>query len=259
MDIHDASPSGTPATKADRRYLGVAEEILRAVAVGNLGVGDRLPDERALAQRCGVSRSTVREALLALELGGIIEVRPGAGCFLLGVGAHHAPALTLRVDSLPGQMLEVRQLLEPAAARLCAASIRAGDLAGLSRLLDDAERESERSSSESLDRLVALNLAFHRDLSRACGNEVLAETVGQLVDAAKHPLWALVDSIDVRNAESRRMQVAEHRAVLAAVAGGRQQEAAEHMAAHLGAISNRIFGSGIVRSKVARTRRRPPP
>jgi DNA-binding FadR family transcriptional regulator len=255
MDNQDVDPLGTHVAKSDRRYMAVAEEILRAVAVGNLGVGDRLPDERALAQRCGVSRSTVREALLALELGGIIEVRPGAGCFLLGVGPHQTPAL--RVDSLPRQMLEVRQLLEPAAARLCAASIRQDDLANLSRLLDDAERESTGSSPESLDRFLALNLGFHRELSKACGNQVLADTVGQLVDAAKHPLWALVDSIDVRNAESRQMQLAEHRAVLKEVVGGHQDEAAEAMAAHLEGISNRIFGAGTVRPKVARTRRRP--
>ena len=64
-----------------RRYLAVAEEVLHAIAIGNLRPGDRLPDERALAQQCSVSRATVREALLALELGAVIDVRPGAGCF----------------------------------------------------------------------------------------------------------------------------------------------------------------------------------
>jgi GntR family transcriptional regulator, uxu operon transcriptional repressor len=72
---------------ARRRYLDVADHILRAVAAGTITLGDRLPNERELSSVCAVSRSSVREALLALELGGVIEGRPGSGWYLTGVGA----------------------------------------------------------------------------------------------------------------------------------------------------------------------------
>jgi DNA-binding FadR family transcriptional regulator len=60
-----------------RRYLDVADHILRAVTAGAITRGDRLPNERELGAQCGVSRSSVREALLALELGGVLESRLG--------------------------------------------------------------------------------------------------------------------------------------------------------------------------------------
>jgi DNA-binding FadR family transcriptional regulator len=78
-----------------RRYLDVAEEILRSVALGNLRPGDRLPHERDLARRCEASRTTVREALLALELSGVVEIWPGAGCFMTEVSNKAGSLATL--------------------------------------------------------------------------------------------------------------------------------------------------------------------
>src|ERR1700729_2196655 len=106
MSFEDGCRPDVAGHPERRRYLGVAEEILRAVALGDLGVGDRLPHERELARRCGVSRSTVREALLALELGGVVEVRPGAGCFLVGTSSSAGSMAALPIDSRPRQLLE---------------------------------------------------------------------------------------------------------------------------------------------------------
>ncbi len=72
-----------------------------AVAVGTIGVGDRLPNERELAERCDVSRATVREAILALELGGVVEVRPGSGTYLTGLGVPSANLVAPPFDSSP--------------------------------------------------------------------------------------------------------------------------------------------------------------
>lgn len=249
----DDRSAGSP--RPPRRYVAVAEEILRSVAMGHLSIGDRLPDERALSLRCGVSRSTVREALLALELAGVIDVRPGAGCYLIGGISGAGSGITLRVDALPRQMLDVRVLLEPTAAGLCALSIRSLDLAHLKHILAEAEEESENLDLGNTDRFLELNLGFHRDLNRACGNDVLADAVGQMVDASRHPLWALVDSIDVRNLESRRLQLHEHRTILEAIASGQPETASAAMADHLERIKLRIFGSDHARPKVIRTRR----
>src|SRR5579863_2321877 len=106
-----------------RRYLDVAEEVLRAVAVGTIGAGDRLPNERELAERCDVSRATVREAILALELGGVVEVRPGSGTYLTGLGVPSANLVAPTVDSSPRELLHARQIIEPAVVQLCAMRI----------------------------------------------------------------------------------------------------------------------------------------
>lgn len=240
-----------------RRYLEVAEEVLKSVAMGDLAVGDRLPDERTLAQRCGVSRSTVREALLVLEVGGVIEIRRGAGCYLVGNGIRSETRVSLPMDSLPRQLLEVRQLLEPSVAHLCALRITRRDLASLRGLLEEAHNETLQPSPDYADRFLRMGLAFHRELSHACKNAVLTTVVDQLVDVDRHPLWLLVDSIQVRDPAICTLQVEEHRQILDEIAAGNADAAAEAMAVHLGALSARIFGSGKTRPKVSRTRRTP--
>jgi DNA-binding GntR family transcriptional regulator len=90
-------------------------------------------------------------------------------------------------------------------------------------------------------------------LARVCGNPILAGLIGQLLGTGKHPLWLLMDGIVARDPVIRAQEVAEHRTILTAIAGGRGEEAEETMAAHLGAHSARIFGT---RSSVTRSRRR---
>jgi DNA-binding FadR family transcriptional regulator len=239
-----------------RRYLDVAEEVLRAVAVGSLGAGDRLPNERDLAARCDVSRATVREAMLALELSGVIDVRPGSGSFLTGLGVHSGHTVAPPADSSPRELLEVRQIIEPTVVQLCAQRIRRGDISRLVSLVDDAERESESIEAGHLDRFVSLSLAFHRELAANCGNSVLASLTSHMVNAAEHPMWTLVDSIVVRNPQTRAKQVEEHRAILQAVSNGHAVAASRAMTDHLGALANRIFGPEQSPPRVERTRRR---
>lgn len=260
-------PGGAPGDGRDRadspvqsgerrRYLDVAEEVLRAVAVGTIGVGDRLPNERELAERCEVSRATVREAMLALELGGVVEVRPGSGTYLTGLGVPSANLVAPPVDSSPRELLHARQIIEPAVVQLCSMRIRAADVERLERLVDEAQAESESAEPGRLDQFVSLSLAFHRELAACCGNSVLAGLTSHLVNAAEHPLWALVDGIVVRNPETRTCQLEEHRAILRAIARGHGAAAVTAMTPHLGALGNRLFGADGTPPKVSRARRR---
>jgi DNA-binding FadR family transcriptional regulator len=226
-----------------RRYLVVAEEMLRGIALGNLCVGDRLPDERTLANQFSASRATVREAILALELAGVIETRRGSGHYLKMVGFARSVQPMSTLDGSPREILEVRRLLEPAAAVLACRHIQPNEVVHLEGLLDEAEALSDESQDKNLDRFVELSLAFHRDLARACGNTVLADIVSGLVDAVAHPLWLLVDRIVARSAKTRHEEVAEHRRILAAVASQRSSDAEESMAEHLGALSNRMLAN----------------
>jgi DNA-binding FadR family transcriptional regulator len=247
MEEYAPETAGSLGRPERRRYLDVAEEILQAVALGAITVGDRLPNERELAARCQVGRSTVREALLALELSGVIEVRPGSGCYLTGMvlpGAMSpAPPLDASpLDASPRELLEVRRIVEPPAAQMCARRLGPGELRGLYALVDEAERIGVTETADGFDRFVRLNLAFHRELAQLCGNAILASLTSHLVDAGQHPMWLLVDSLVVRNPATRAAQLKEHRTVLAAIEGHRDEEAARAMATHLGALSARIFG-----------------
>jgi DNA-binding FadR family transcriptional regulator len=245
-----------PAEPERRRYLDVADEILRSVALGAISPGDRLPNERQLAERCHVSRSTVREALVALELSGVVEVRRGSGCYLTGFGAGASPTVTTPVDASPRDLLEVRRLVEPALARSCAGRIQRDQLTHLRRLIDQAHQLATRAGDDTLDEFVAVNLTFHRDLARCSGNMVAADVTGHLVDTREHPLWLLIDRIVVRNPSTRLQQVAEHRAIVDALAAGQGDVAARAMAEHLGALSSRMFGLEAPPPALTRTHRR---
>lgn len=253
---HAGSETALTGPLERRRYLDVVEEVLRSVAVGSVAVGDRLPGERFLADRCGVSRSTAREAILALELSGVIEVRPGRGCFFTGMGVRPVTVVASTGDTSPKDLLEVRQTIEPLGARLAAARIERADIGRLVALIDEAQREGDAATSDKFDQFLTLSLVFHRELARTSGNTILASVTGHLVDVGAHPLWFLVDGIAVRNPATRARQVAEHRAIVDAISRGDADGAAEAMAIHLGALSARIFGPEMVPLKIRRARRR---
>src|SRR6476646_4468866 len=103
--------------RALQRYEQVAERLAADIRSGALAPGERLPSERELARQLEVSRASVREAIGALQVQGVVETRPGAGTF---VAAGARPARELPHDASPSAVLEARAQLEPAVARLAA-------------------------------------------------------------------------------------------------------------------------------------------
>src|SRR3954470_17031352 len=99
-----------------QRYEHVAERLAAEIRAGAFAPGERLPAERELARRLGVGRASVREAIAALQLQGIVETRPGSGTFVVDV----PPTADLPHDASPSDLLEARELIEPAIARLAA-------------------------------------------------------------------------------------------------------------------------------------------
>lgn len=238
-----------------RQYVNVVEEVLQAIGLGNISAGEKLPSERQLAERCNASRSSVREALLVLEVSGVVQVRAGAGYFVTNVGSGAGLGVLLSTEHSPKELLEVRQIIEPAVARLCAFHANQEDIGRLGEL-NDERSDSAFDSPDDIDRFVAIGLAFHRELAEACGNAALAVLVNQLVDIKSHPLALLVDSIGARNPAIRLQQVHEHAVILEAIKKGQANAAAEAMLVHLDALNARIFGRNQTSRQVRRTRRR---
>jgi DNA-binding FadR family transcriptional regulator len=243
------------ALDVPRRYVSVAQEILAAIGAGRLSPGDRLPNERELARISDASRPTVRDALLVLELFGVVEIRPGSGCYVTSHGIARRVGSPALLDSPPRELLEARAQVEPSVARLCAGRIGPDDVAVLEELIDRCEREGEEASPDHLEHFLGLSHQFHYALAQRCGNSIMADMTRQLVDVAAHPLWMVVNSMHVRQPKARSSQITEHRAILTAIADGDATAAAEAMAEHLGGLSDRIFGRP--RSNHTITRRRP--
>ncbi len=222
-----------------RRYLAVAQQLLMAIARGDFAAGDRLPPDREIATSAGVSRPTAREALLALELIGAVEVRHGDGAYVRGPQARVGGSNGSPLDAPPRELIETRRTLEPAVAALAATRISSERLAALSRDLDEAAELVHEP--QQLPRFITLGLRFHADAAPGCGNGLLADIVAQLVNVELHPLWALVNQQAMSTADARQGQVADHRAILAALASGDPALAEEAMRSHLLALDAAIF------------------
>lgn len=239
-----------------RRYVAIAELILESIGSGRLAVGDRLPNERDLAQMCRTSRPTVRDALLALELVGVVEVRQGSGCYVTRQGGARSIRSMVMLDSPPRELLEARIHVEPVVAGLCVGRVLPSEVELLHGLIDECEAEGRRSGVD-LDHFLKLSHGFHSALAASCGNNILADITRQLVDVASHPLWMLVNGMHVREEQARHMQISEHRDILVAIAAGDRDGASTAMANHLGGLSGRIFGrTGSGANTIARQRRR---
>ncbi|MEQ6897781.1 FCD domain-containing protein [Microbacterium sp. KR10-403] len=223
-------PSGTPVSEVARRLLDL-------FTGGSLTPGTRLPPERQLAATLGVGRSAVREALAALEILGIVDVRPGSGTYLRGTASELLPQ-TLRWGLLIGerntaQLLELREGLEIYVARLAAAR---ADEATFVRLEKSVARM--RAKIDDLAAFARADLDFHHALAEAAGNDMLTDHLHVI----RSLLQVYADRAVHDRAQAERA-LAEHEAVLAAVRAADGDAAASAMAVHMATASARLLDS----------------
>src|SRR5947209_8613713 len=128
------------AVENRRLYRQIADQITRLIERGEYRPGQRLPPERDLARQLGVSRPSVREALIALEVEGYVEVRVGSGVYV--TGRRPTRQETLPEDSGPFELIKARRLIEAECAALAAKSATRAHVRGMEDALDamDAER-----------------------------------------------------------------------------------------------------------------------
>ncbi|KMS89374.1 FadR/GntR family transcriptional regulator [Streptomyces flaveolus] len=188
------------------------EKIKGMIVSGALRPGDRLPKESELAAELGLSRNSLREAVRALSLIRILDVRQGDGTYVTSLD----PQLLLEAmsfvvdfhrDDTVLEFLAVRRILEPAATALAAPRIDAGQLDALEAQLDAL------GADPSVEQLVAADLEFHRSIVQSAGNSVLCS----LLDGLSGPttrarIWR---GLTQEDAVGRTLR--EHRAILGAL------------------------------------------
>jgi GntR family transcriptional repressor for pyruvate dehydrogenase complex len=221
---------GTPVS-------AVAKRLLEIFTRGDIEPGTRLPPERQLATSLGVGRSAVREALAALELLGIVDVRPGSGTYLRGSASELLPQTLswgLMLDEpRTTELIEVRGALEIYAARLAASRISDEALGHLSEHL-----EAMRAHVNDLSAFVDADLRFHSELARSIDNTVLLD----LLQSIRSLLRVWVDRAVQQPAEAE-VAIREHAAVYAAIATRDPDAAASAMAVHMNTAGARLAGS----------------
>jgi DNA-binding FadR family transcriptional regulator len=194
-----------------RLYEQISHKLATAIADGKYDVGQRLPSERELAQSFGVSRPTVREAIIALELDGLVEVRLGSGVYV----THRQPPSGSEgaKDIGPFELLEARRVIEGEAAALAALRIDDEQLAQLSALIAemrDDNRQNEILMSEEADR------RFHELIASSTQNSGIIAAVQMLWDArARSPQSHSMD--DKGRARGLKPPIDEHAAIVRAL------------------------------------------
>lgn len=228
----------------------VTEQITEAIVSRQIRPGERLPSERELGAQFNVSRTVIREAVRSLVARGLVRVTSGRGVEVSEVGSGNvAASMKLMVrgyDSLDYEKVnEVRSAVEVQTAGLAARRARPEDVERLRQLCDDHQSSLERGE---IDTVSEIDFQFHRELTRASGNELLLAMLDSISDVLR----------EVRHQAMVQPHVSEeglkaHRRILKAVSAGDPKAARDAMAKHL-ADAERIWrGEQITSAATART------
>lgn len=213
-------------------------QICELIRQGQVLPGDRLPSERELAERLQVSRASLREALSALEISGLIETRHGGGTFVRDFyefGVTSPLALVLATESeIVGDLWEVRMIFEPAIAARAAVRATSDEIETLAEILADHATLLDRADGS--DQLVQLDRAFHTTIARASRNQVsvrvLQLTSELLADSRRN---------FVSTPERQRSTYVRHSEILSAIRDRKPQAARDAMLDHLEEIERFIL------------------
>ena len=244
------------AVATQRLYEQVAGQVTDLVARGEFKPGDRLPPERDLAKLLGVSRPTVREAMIALEIAGLVEVRVGAGAFITEKaqtnGANHR--LFEGVGSSPLELIAARRTIEPEVAALAAQLATAEEIAAI------AETVAMIAAAQDTPAHRAADHKFHVRIGHASHNNILTTIVDECWAEMYSPMFermgAITGLIVSRcSPQQRDVTVAEHEAVYRAIAARDPAAARTAMDAHLVGVEAILVGGDAAEKELARRER----
>jgi len=211
-----------------RLYRQIADQIRGLIKSGEFPAGSRLPPERDLAKQFGVSRPSVREALIALEVEGLVEVRIGSGIYVLAANGAPAPApASGEAAAGPFELMRARYVIESECAALAAKSAKKPQVAAIEQSIEEMEREhAEGRHPLEGDR------AFHLRVAEATGNGALVHVVKTLWEERTGTLYQQLEHLyDTPGLWESAM--AEHRAVAKAIAAHDAAGARAAMQRHL--------------------------
>ena len=234
------------AVEPRRLYRQIADQIAQLIASGEFLPGARLPAERELATSLGVSRASVREAIISLEMGGLVEVRVGCGIFVTAPAA--APASAADAGPGPFELLQARKLIEGEIAAVAAAKAAPPDLDYLRQCIERMQTHiDDFGVRETSDR------EFHLGIARATGNGSLELAVEGLWQQ-RAELWGRLQQ-HFHTPQLAHRTIRDHVAILGAIAARDPEAARAAMHRHLARVV-REFQRGLEdHERVPRQRR----
>ena len=216
--------------KSTRIYQEIVRQIKSMISEGRLKSGDRLPPERELAEKFMVSRTSVREALRALQSLGLIGIRAGEGAFVreVSVEALIEPLAVVIVSEREavGELFEARRLLEPAIAGLAAERASPEEIIDMERILEEQAKEVAAGKTG-----IAQDAAFHAAIAGAAHNRAITRIIHVLIDLLTR---TREESLHTPGRPTRSHE--DHRRVLAAIQKRDPDGASQAMHDHLVAV-----------------------
>lgn len=209
-----------------RLYRQIAEQVRRLITGGEFAPGSRLPAERDLARQLGVSRPSVREALIALEVEGWVEVRTGSGVYVLQRAADQGVKVPPS-EWGPLELIRARRVVEGEIASLAAVHAKRRHVHAIKAAIEHMREDTARNVAP-LDG----DRAFHLAVVEACDNVVLLETVQAFWDARRGPLFERLGDY-FETVPSWNMAIAEHEKVLSAIQARDADAARAAMQSHM--------------------------
>ncbi|MBP1846426.1 DNA-binding FadR family transcriptional regulator [Rhizobium petrolearium] len=215
------------ALEPRRLYRQVAEQIRVLIETGELKPGSRLPAERELAERFAVSRPTVREALIVLEVEGHIQIRMGSGVYISSRPRQALDILPNDDTEGPLEILQARCLIESGIAEEAARLVTPAGIARIDAILERMERSLNDASAA-----LICDRDFHTAIADIIGNSALKHFAGLIYDSRMSPYFKKLASY-FEGPHTWKLALEEHRTIRDAIAAGDPAAAREAMRRHL--------------------------
>jgi GntR family transcriptional repressor for pyruvate dehydrogenase complex len=227
--------------KSTRIYQEIIRQVKVMIAEGRLKSGDQLPPERELAEKFLVSRTSVREALRALESLGLVEIRPGEGTFVreISLDALVEPLALVMLSQREalGELFEARRLLEPTLAALAATRATPEEIHEMERILEEQAKEVASGKTG-----LAQDAQFHAAIGAAAHNRAITRIAHAIMDLLTQ---SREESLNTPGRPERSHQ--NHRQILKAIAERDAKAAQEAMLDHLETVEKLVRGASAPR------------
>jgi DNA-binding FadR family transcriptional regulator len=218
------------AVEPRRLYRQIADQLRTLIGKGEVAPGARLPAERDLARQLGVSRPSLREALIALEVEGLLDVRVGSGIYVTPAeGRGRAAQLADAIDGASGpfEVIRARRMIEGECAALAARNGTPAQLRAIRKAHANLLREARRHHNP-----LGADRAFHVAIAQATGNSALELVVQTLWDQRVGPLYRALET-KLEYPAMAGDTTGEHEAVLAAILAREPAAARSAMRRHM--------------------------
>jgi GntR family transcriptional repressor for pyruvate dehydrogenase complex len=201
--------------ESKKKSVQVTEQIIEAIQRGIYKVGDKLPPERVIEQETGVSKTSVREALSALQLAGIVERIPGSGTYVRSPAEGIGALALLEESESVEDALDARRVIERGVIELATDRASGGQLEEIEGIWEEMQALLQDKNYEDF---FELNERFHLAIAEATGNPLIVKVIRLLLQVTRQRLWKqTITEYFLKDERRFQQSIAEHRQILTAL------------------------------------------